>query len=110
MFCRKCASKTVISTSCATISLPTTTADARQPLPALSKHYVCHQAGRREISPGRWMREIETFQEDAHHAIEQPLRALEVLSSCVSGMCNFGRSKQAMTEGGGQEETGGPRF
>jgi hypothetical protein len=60
-------------------------ADARQPLPSLSKHCVCHQAGQREISPGHWIPEIKTFQEDPHLATKQPLRALKALSSCVSG-------------------------
>lgn len=110
MFCKKCANKTVIITRGATISLPTTIADARQPKPALSKHYVYHLAGRREISPGRWMREIKTFREDAHHAIKQPLRALRALSSCASGMSSSRRSKWSRTEFGKQEETGRQRF
>jgi hypothetical protein len=83
---RKCASKTAITICSAIISSPMTIADVRQPLPALSKHYVCHQAGQYEISLGRWIREIKTFQKDAHHATKQPLRALKALSSYVSGM------------------------
>jgi hypothetical protein len=83
---KTCASKTATTTANATTSSPTTTVDARPPLPALTAHYACRQAARSATSPARSILAIRTCPEGARRAWLRLRRALRGLSSCAGEM------------------------